>query len=73
MTDNPNRAPFPLSQSDEERLGHLFKEWSKLAAEARKAYAQGKPVALVSEAEVVNLRNQLEKMVAELKRGGDNE
>jgi len=64
-------GPFPLTQADEEKLQQLFEEWRKLIAKARQDYAKGEKVALVSEAEAVNLRVQLEKVVGELKRGGD--
>lgn len=62
-------GPFPLTQADQERLGQLFHQLIEAIAAARKDYAEGKQVALVSEAECVNLRTQLEKMLGELKRG----
>jgi hypothetical protein len=71
LNEDAPQGPFPLQQGEQERLAQLFRQVSEAASAARKDFAQGKPVRTSPESEWVNLRTQLERMLAEHKSGGD--
>jgi hypothetical protein len=71
LNEDAPQGPFPLQQGEQERLAQLFREVCEAASAARKDFVEGRPVRTSPESEWVNLRTQLERMLAEFKRGGD--
>jgi hypothetical protein len=71
LNEDAPQGPFPLQQAEQERLGQLFEDVLEAATMAREDFVAGRPVRTSPESEWVNLRTQLERMLAEFKRGGD--
>jgi hypothetical protein len=71
LNEDAPQGPFSPQQAEQERLAQLFEDVLDAADEAREDFVAGKPVRTSPESEWVNLRTQLERMLAEHKSGGD--